>query len=97
MKLIFLTLLFAMLLYSAIPSFREPIIVQADGEDLSIGVIADPFMIDWDNDGLKDLIVGQFFPPKISFFKNIGSSENPEFTFSGFLSADGEEIELTYG
>ncbi len=97
MRFVTLGFFLPVLLYSAVPSFREPITVQADGQDLSIGVIADPFMVDWDGDGLNDLIVGQFFPAKINFFKNIGTNENPVFTFSNFLTADGSDIELTYG
>ena len=81
----------------SVPSFQEPFVVQADGSDLNVGVIAEPFMVDWDGDGVNDLLVGQFSPGKVRFYKNIGSNENPEFTFSGYLQADGSDIAVSAG
>ena len=54
-------------------------------------------MVDWDNDGLTDLLVGQFSPGKVSFYKNIGTNQNPEFTFSNYLQADGQDISVSAG
>ncbi len=89
MRYLALLLLVPLLASADLPLFREPVIVQADGVTLDVGVISDPFMIDWDGDGLDDLLVGQFYPGKVSFYKNIGTSGNPVFTFSNYLQADG--------
>ena len=98
MRYIALLLLVVPLLASAgVPSFLEPVKIQADGTDIDVGLIADPFMIDWDADGVTDLLVGQFVLGKVSFYKNIGSNEAPEFTFSYYLQADGADIAVSYG
>jgi hypothetical protein len=80
-----------------LPSFHEPVILQADGSNIVVSLMADPFMVDWDGDGLNDLLVGQFYPGKVRFYKNIRTNQNPEFTFSNYLQADGADISVSYG
>jgi len=92
MYYIILFLIIPLLAFADLPGFREPVIIQADGINIDVGVISDPFMVDWDVDGLNDLLVGQFSPGKVSFFKNIGTNQDPEFTFSYYLQADGADI-----
>lgn len=81
----------------AVPQFHEPFKVQANGADLVVGLIAEPFMVDWDGDSLNDLIVGQFTSGKVSFFKNIGSNAEPVFAAGAYLQADGADITCSYG
>ena len=90
-------LLIPVLAFAGVPSFREPVKVQADGVDLDVGIISEPFMVDWDGDGVTDLLVGQFSPGKVSFYKNIGTNQVPEFTFSNYLQADGSDIAVSAG
>ncbi len=97
MRYIMLLILLPLISAADLPSFHEPVIIQADGVNLDVGLISDPFMVDWDSDGLKDLLVGQFSPGKVSFFRNIGTSQNPEFTFSNYLQADGTDISVSAG
>ena len=97
MKLLFLLLLVPCLALAVLPSFKDPVIVQADGVNIDVGVISDPFMTDWDEDGVTDLLVGQFSPGKVSFFKNTGTNQNPVFTFSYYLQADGSDISVSAG
>ena len=97
MKYTILLLLVPVLAIAQLPSFKEPVIVQADGSDIDVGLIAEPFMVDWDGDGLTDLLVGQFSPGKVSFYKNIGTNQAPEFTFSNYLQADGADISVSAG
>jgi len=92
-----LLLLLPLLALADLPLFREPVIIEADGVILDIGVISEPFMVDWDGDTLVDLLVGQFAPGKVSFYKNIGTSGNPVFTFSYYLQADGVDIDVSAG
>lgn len=82
---------------ASLPLFHSPVIVQADGVNLDVGLISEPFMTDWDGDGTTDLLVGQFSPGKVSFYKNIGSNQNPQFTFSYYLQADGIDIAVSAG
>ncbi len=97
MRYIALLLIVPLLAFADLPLFREPVILQADGVTLDVGVISDPFMVDWDGDGLDDFLVGQFSPGKVSFYKNIGTSGNPVFTFSNYLQADGVDIAVSAG
>jgi len=90
-------LLVPFLILADTPSFHGPTILQADGDTLDVGVISDPFMVDWDDDGLTDLLVGQFFPGKVCFYKNVGTNQDPVFTFSNYLQADGSDISVSAG
>ena len=84
-----------LLALSQVPSFYEPVMIQADGSDIDVGKNADPFMVDWDGDGLTDLLVGQFTPGKVRFYKNIGNNQEPVFTFSNYLQADGTDLTVS--
>jgi hypothetical protein len=48
-------------------------------------------MVDWDEDGLKDLLVGQF-NGRISYYRNIGMPGHPRLTFVEYLQVDGRPI-----
>ncbi|MCK5132204.1 MAG: hypothetical protein KAR40_08660 [Candidatus Sabulitectum sp.] len=45
------------------PLFEEPVLLGQ-----SVGGCADPFVADWDDDGVDDLIVGQYSGGKIKWF-----------------------------
>lgn len=76
--------------YSQIPDFKEPVKVMADGKSIgdsplnSEGSLS-PGLFDYDDDGDLDLFVGGFVPPKITYYENIGTSTNPQFTEIGYL------------
>lgn len=48
--------------------------------------------MDWDEDGLQDLIVGEY-NGKIRYFRNIGTAGSPVLTFAGYLQANGADID----
>lgn len=83
--------------FAVIPNFQEPFVIQANGDTLEVALISDPFMVDWDGDGLNDLIIGQFISGKVLFYPNSGSNNDPVFTTGTFLQADGSDITCTYG
>jgi hypothetical protein len=97
MKYSGILLIVPLLAYAAVPSFYAPVKIQAGGADLVVNYMSDPFMVDWDGDGVKDLLVGQYTYGKVRFYKNTGTNEAPVFTFSYFLKADGVDISLSYG
>ena len=79
--------------FADLPVFSSPFFVQADGIDLVVSAsIPDPCVIDWDGDGLKDLVLGQFSLGKIRFYPNSGTNENPVFTNYSFIQAGGVDI-----
>ncbi len=49
--------------------------------------------MDWNDDGLKDLLVGEY-SGKVRYFRNIGSPGNPQLTFAGYVQAGGVDIDI---
>jgi hypothetical protein len=47
-----------------------------------------PYVIDWDGDGKKDLLVG-FESPEIRFYRNVGTDKNPQLA-----NWQGEKLDL---
>lgn len=95
------SLLLAFICFTALsdlPEFSSPFFVQANGTDLVVdGSVPDPYVADWDGDGVKDLIVGQFSQGKIRLYLNSGTNASPVFTTYSFLQADGSDITMSYG
>ncbi len=67
--------------------------------DISVGQKARPFMVDFDQDGLMDIILGQRKSAagegrigNVNFFKNIGTLGDP--MFDGDVTADVNEVAL---
>jgi len=56
-----------------------------------------PTVVDWNNDGMKDLIVGQFYSGNIYLFLNQGTNLNPVFKGSSKVLSGGTPITTTYG
>ncbi|MCK5036260.1 MAG: hypothetical protein KAS73_10235 [Candidatus Sabulitectum sp.] len=71
------------------PLFEEPVLM-----DQTVGGCADPFVADWNDDGLDDLIVGQYAGGRIKWFENTGSAGNPAFASAVVLQADGSNISV---
>ncbi|MFC1587070.1 hypothetical protein ACFL54_02065 [Planctomycetota bacterium] len=94
-------LLWGMLLYgskASTPALQKGVLLQADGQaiDIKVGHLV-PCVTDWNNDGKKDLVVGQFSGGKIRLYLNCGSDKQPKFKGFSFLSAGGQEISLPAG
>jgi hypothetical protein len=77
----------ALMLILAVPTvsfageFAKPVLIEADGAPIKVERpgYACPSWADWDGDGIKDLLVGQFAKGKIQFFKNEAGSGLPKF------------------
>jgi hypothetical protein len=70
---------------------------MCSGSPIDVGTYSDPLVTDWDQDGLKDLIVGQFSEGapdegKIRFYPNTGTNQSPVFISYSYLQADGSDI-----
>jgi len=87
---------FASPLYGQAPRFYEPEFLFSQGDTIDVILYSSPITCDWDNDGDKDLLVGQFFYGYISFYENIGTNHAPVFGDSHFLYADDSIITLPY-
>ena len=67
------------------------------GSPLQVGVMSAPSVVDWNGDGAKDLLVGQFTHGKIWLYLNQGTDRAPVLKFISFLQAGGRDIRLPAG
>ena len=58
---------------------------------------SNPFVADWNNDGAKDLLVGQFTSGYIWLYLNMGTDLNPVFNGGEKVKSNGTPITTTYG
>lgn len=93
-----LALICALAVGAAGAEFQEGIPLKAGGEviDVTQGHLM-PTVMDWNDDGKKDLVVGQFKGGRIRLYLNEGSDAAPAFGASKFLEAGGAEIRLPAG
>ena len=73
------------------PELEQPVRIEAAGKpiDTEIGHAA-PFVCDFDDDGVKDLLVGQFGSGILWIFHNEGTNSEPKLA-AGVKFKDGKE------
>ena len=83
---------------SSEPRFGRSVKLLAAGKpiDIEIGHLV-PCVSDWNSDGKKDLIVGQFKSGAIRVYFNRGTDAEPVFEDFSLLQADGKPIRLDAG
>ncbi|HID31917.1 MAG TPA: VCBS repeat-containing protein [bacterium (Candidatus Stahlbacteria)] len=79
------------------PQFFPPETLKSSGVNIDVGYYGSPYVYDWDGDGKKDLLVGQFHYGKVRFYRNTGTNNNPVFSGYEFLKADGSDITVSWG
>ena len=95
---IVLSCLVAVSLYAQVPIFANFFNITANGSPITVPLgCASPYIYDWDGDGVKDLLFGQFTSGKIQFWKNYGTNAAPGFTSGSYIQADGYDISVTSG
>ena len=62
-----------------------------DGRAVDVGLLSHPVAVDWDEDGLVDLVVGND-PGQVQVFINVGTSDAPRFADPLTLRDDGGEL-----
>ena len=87
-----------LLAFGASAAMREGVRLEVDGKpiDIQIGHLV-PTVTDWNGDGKKDLIFGQFRGGKIGLCLNTGTDAAPVFENLSYLRAGGTEISLPAG
>ncbi len=66
-----------------------------NGLALSVGYRATPYVTDWDEDGLPDLLCGNG-DGYVYFFKNVGTRQAPAFGPPALIQASGTALNLGY-
>jgi len=67
------------------------------GSPLQVGVMSAPSVVDWNGDGAKDLLVGQFTHGKIWLYLNQGTDADPIFNGGTLIESGGQHITTSYG
>ncbi len=78
---------------NAAPAISEYLLLTIEDEPIDVGTDAAPFMVDYDNNGTADLLVGNG-EGLLYYFKNVAHNTAPAFT-SPVLLADGDGIPIT--
>lgn len=78
------------------PVFSEPVSVLQEHADLYAGTLPAPTTVDWDGDGVLDILAGNS-EGFVLFFKNVGSNEEPKFLPATRVAAGGREIQVQAG
>jgi hypothetical protein len=88
-------------LWTPAPAAEElapPVALQAGGKpiDVDIGHAA-PLVCDFDEDGLADLLVGQFGEGKLRIYRNVGTKEQPQYKDFTWFQAGGQDGKVPSG
>ncbi len=71
-------------------------LVQADGADIDVPGYSVPSFVDWNNDGLGDLVVGEgsgaFPDAKVRVYPNVGTSSAPQFSDYFYAQSNGSDL-----
>jgi hypothetical protein len=67
-----------------------------DGKPLDVGQSAAPLVVDWDGDGVQDLLCGAE-RSRVVWYKNLGSNGQPKLKYMGFVrTIGGAPLELPH-
>ncbi len=79
------------------PEFGAYTWLYANGSRIDVGYYGAPCVADWDGDGLKDLVLGQFTSGQIRFYRNSDSNDSPVLTTYSLIESSGTPISVPSG
>ena len=65
--------------------------VEANGVDIGVGTYSVPSYVDWNNDGLEDLIIGTG-DGKVRVYLNVGTESTPQFSGYFYAQSIGSDL-----
>lgn len=81
-----------------IPFLEAPVFIEDGGVPLSPGMYTIPEVVDWNNDGAKDLVVGVYTTSNnILLYINQGTDLNPVFNGGNPVESGGVPITVSWG
>ena len=97
MKQLILLVVFSAILSSNPIEFESAGTLSCAGNRIDVGSYAAPLAVDWDGDGLKDLICGQYDYGRIRFYPNVGTNNAPVFDEYFYLMDGVTYLSVPYG
>ena len=73
------------------PILAPGVALKLGAADLSVGIRATPYVVDWDGDGLDDLLCGDG-NGYVHFFKNVGTAQVPAYSSDVYVTAGGSSV-----
>ncbi|MBC8470505.1 MAG: VCBS repeat-containing protein, partial [Planctomycetes bacterium] len=70
-------------------------IIQANGADIQVPGYSVPSFVDWNNDNLQDLVIGQgsgFGDAKVRVYLNVGTEAEPAFSDYFYAQSEGSDL-----
>jgi hypothetical protein len=81
-----------------LPRLADPVKIEANGKPISVDTgHAAPCVYDFDHDGKKDLLVGQFGGGTCRIYRNVGTNAAPRFETFALLQAGGSDAKMKPG
>lgn len=78
------------------PKLEEGVYIYDGINPLEEGPYSVPAVVDWNNDGRKDLVVGQFEEGHVYLFLNQGTDLFPIFSGGSQITSNGVPITTTF-
>lgn len=75
------------------PQYAEPVKLKSGGKPIEVFGMPSPNLADFDGDGDLDLICGEFLD-SFTFFENVGTRREPEYSTGRKLTYNGEVIRM---
>jgi hypothetical protein len=76
------------------PEFpHAQMILDAEGNPIDVGLHASPFVVDWDGDGVTDLLVG-CYENHVIWYRNEGTNKQRKLVYKKYVQADGKDLVL---
>ena len=79
------------------PDLKKNVRIKDGSGDMKLAYDSNPCVVDWNNDGLSDLLVGQYTQGYITLFLNQGTEMNPVFNGGVQIQSNGSPITVSYG
>jgi hypothetical protein len=81
---------------AGMPVLRDGGTIQESGSTMDVGYYTAPEVVDWNEDGKKDLLVGKFYSGDAKLFINQGTDEVPVFTSGSLIQVGGGNLNVGY-
>lgn len=74
------------------PGLHSGVEIQDGADPLQVGYDSIPVVVDWNNDGRKDLVVGQHAAGYVWLFLNVNTDADPVFNGGTLIESRGSPI-----